>query len=164
MIEEKRTCQRCWLCSTISSLTKTFVQFALFVVFLYFFGLPAIERYHEMKVMVVTSKRDTEGIEAPAITIAALNPDTLKGWKGNISVVKDLTLSMGIKCGAFEDCLAQNSYALEEVVKQMLRGFTKKTSLLNQMNLSSSDMTYYLYGQAHTLDIKSKMGPDAKID
>ena len=81
-------------------LVKTLVQIALFVIFLYFFGLPAIKRYQDKKVMVVTSKRDTEGIEAPAITIAALNPDTLSGWKGNISEVKDLTMPMGVKCGA----------------------------------------------------------------
>ena len=125
----------------------------MIVVLLYIFGLPAIERYQEMKVMVVIPERDTEGIEAPVITIAALNPDTLNGWKGNVLVVNDLTLSMGIKCGTLEDCLAQDSYALEDVVKRMLMGFTKKTSLLNQMNLSSSDMTYSLYGQSHTLAI-----------
>ena len=92
---------------------KSLVQFALFVVFLYFFGLPAIERYQDKKAMVVTSKRDTDGIEAPAITIAALNPDTLNRWKRNISKVKDLTMPRGLKCGGLENCFAQNSLCLK---------------------------------------------------
>ena len=48
--------------------TKTPVQLASLVVYLYFFGLAAITRYQDMKVMMVTSKRGTEAIEAPAIS------------------------------------------------------------------------------------------------
>ena len=58
-------------------------QLMLFLAFLYFFGLPAIERYQDKKVMVVTSKRNTEGIEAPVITIVAFNPENKTGWRGN---------------------------------------------------------------------------------
>ena len=63
---------------------KILFQIMLFVIFLLFFGLPVIERYQDMEVMVVTSKRTTEGIEAPAITIAAFNPQTKTGWRGTI--------------------------------------------------------------------------------
>ena len=75
MIEGERICERYGPCQIIFSLVKTLVQIALFVAFLYFFGLPAIKRYQDKNVMVVTSMRDTDGIEAPAITILALNPD-----------------------------------------------------------------------------------------
>ena len=85
-------------------------------------------------------------------------------WKGNISDVKDPAMLMGINCGEFEDCLAQNGYVFEEGVKIILLGFTKKTSLINQMNLFSPDMTFSRYGQYHTLDIEAKMSPDGKID
>ena len=69
---------------------KLLVQLAMFVVFLQFFGIPAISRYYDMKVTVVSSVKDTDGIRAPAISVSALNAQTMNGWKGNISGHFDL--------------------------------------------------------------------------
>ena len=43
-------------------------------------------------------------------------------------------------------------------------GFTKKTCLLNHINLSSPDMTYTRYGQYLTLDIQANMSQDGRLD
>ena len=55
------------------------LQLVLPVIFLHYFGLPAVSRYQKMEVMVVSSRRDTGGIQAPAIIIAALSPKDLSG-------------------------------------------------------------------------------------
>ena len=52
----------------------------------------------------------------------------------------------------------------EELIENILIGFTKKKPLLNQINISSPDMTYTPYGQYHTLDIEAKMSQDGKND
>ena len=62
----------------------------LLAVFPAFFGLPTIERYQARQVMVVKRRRDTSGIEIPTISIAAWNPETDNGWKGNTSMTYDL--------------------------------------------------------------------------
>ena len=58
----------------------------LLAVFPAVFGLPTIERYQARQVMVVKRRRDTSGIEIPTISIAAWNPETDNGWKGNTSM------------------------------------------------------------------------------
>ena len=69
---------------------------------------------------------------------------------------------MGTNCGALENFFKQNTYEFQEVIENILMGFTKKKSLLNQTNLSSPDMTYTQYGQYHTVDIEAKMSQDDK--
>ena len=48
---------------------RLIVQIWLFGMFMHLFGKPALERYLDKKVVVVTSRRETGGTEAPAITV-----------------------------------------------------------------------------------------------
>ena len=59
-----------------SIIMRPLLQLILLSIFLMYFGMPALQRFGDEKVMVITSRRDTGGIEAPAITIASKNPDT----------------------------------------------------------------------------------------
>ena len=49
--------------------------------FLYFFGVPAVQKFLDKKVLVVKSRRDTEGTPAPAVTIVVHNDETQSGGK-----------------------------------------------------------------------------------
>ena len=60
------------------------LQLVLLVIFLHFFGVPAVSRYQRREVMVVSSRRDTGGIQAPAVTIAAKNNGEGTGWENNV--------------------------------------------------------------------------------
>ena len=82
--------QWCSCTSYLFHSLRPLLQVVLLVTFLVFFGLPAITRYQAKRVVVVLSKRDTEGIVAPTISIAAWNPETKNGWKGNTSMTYDL--------------------------------------------------------------------------
>jgi hypothetical protein len=52
------------------SAAKPLLQLVLLVIFFQFFGLPAISRFDARETMSVTSRHQTGGIQAPAITIA----------------------------------------------------------------------------------------------
>ena len=64
---------------------KPLLQLSLLTIFLVYFGLPAIQRFGEEKVMVISSRRDTGGIETLAISIATVIQESGQGWK-NASV------------------------------------------------------------------------------
>ena len=48
---------------------KLILQLLLLGLFLQIFGFPSLQRYLDKKVLVVTSLRDTDGLEAPAVTV-----------------------------------------------------------------------------------------------
>ena len=49
---------------------KVFILTGLFLVFLFYFGIPAVEKYMREKTIVIRSEEDTGGIEAPAVTFS----------------------------------------------------------------------------------------------
>ena len=63
------------------TILKLIIQIWLLGLFLYFFGFPALKKYQEKKVLVVTSKRNTNGTQAPALAIVVKRKETKTGWK-----------------------------------------------------------------------------------
>ena len=63
----------------ISFVSKTTLQLLLFGLFLAFFGLPSFTKYHKKETLIVKTEMDTDGMEAPAVTIQATK-DAF-GWK-----------------------------------------------------------------------------------
>ena len=56
------------------------LQLSLAGIFLNFFGIPSIQKYLQKETIIVHSEEQTDGIEAPAITMFAVK-DTGIGWK-----------------------------------------------------------------------------------
>ena len=52
---------------------KISFQLALFIIFLFYFGLPAVEKYIRKDVMVVDRMKNTDGIPVPDITVSIWN-------------------------------------------------------------------------------------------
>ena len=52
---------------------KISFQLALFIIFLFYFGLPAVEKYNRKDVMVVDRMKNTDGIPVPDITVSIWN-------------------------------------------------------------------------------------------
>jgi hypothetical protein len=65
----------------LGSSAKPTLHIVLLLIFLFFFGLPSINRFNAKEVITVTSKKLTGGISAPAISLVALNPRTKVGWR-----------------------------------------------------------------------------------
>ena len=61
-----------------------FFQILLFVVFLIFFGFPSVKKYLDQETIIIKSEEETNGIEAPVITILAMK--NFFGWKSKQNV------------------------------------------------------------------------------
>ena len=101
---------------------RVFLQLALLLIFLIFFGVPAIEKYQKKETIIVSSKKFTNGIEAPALTIMGVDNNGL-GWK----IVQDglgtwARLKFDEHCAklniiTIEECIKNDTYHLTDVVK-----------------------------------------------
>ena len=83
--------------------------------------------------MVVSSKQETGGIEAPAVTIAASNPETFSGWKGKIEnftykiieeVCNDADGSLA------QNCIEDKTYGQQELLSDVIIGWKDVKSVL----------------------------------
>ena len=112
----------------------------------------------------MASKKDTGGIEAPTISIAAWNPQTKNGWKGNTSMTFDL---IGANCagqGPVVDCIEEKTFGKSEVFNDVVLGLTAKKSLLKQEDLIREDFTTAWDGIFHAIDVQKRIGPDDSTD
>ena len=105
--------------SKIMVFVKLLLQILLLLIFLQFFGLPAISKYHQKDVMIVESTKDTEGIPLPAISLmfAASAPEIQKYrscYQLNVSII---------------DCLETNAPNVSTILKKTLFGYKKKKTL-----------------------------------
>ena len=115
--------------------------------------------------VVVTSKKETGGIPAPTISIAAWNPQTKNGWKGNASMRYDLIRAYcKDEARPVADCIEENTFRQSEIFKDIVLGFTAQKSLWNQENLIKEDFTTDWDGTFYVIDIKKRIGPNDSID
>ena len=67
--------------SYIISGIKIVIQLILFAAFLIHFGIPSLEKYGKEETISVTSEAETNGIDAPAVTISVFYGAQGTGWK-----------------------------------------------------------------------------------
>ena len=151
-----------YVCYASRPLTQAF----LFVIFLFLFGFPAISRYQAKKVMVLTYKKNTGGIQAPTITIAAFNSETKNGWRGNTSMTYDLITAYckTHQHSPLEDCIRNNTFRQGEVIKDVILGFTAKRSIMKQENLITEDFLTAWDGILFGVNLNKKIGPNDSLD
>ena len=58
-----------------------FLYGVLLILFVVLFGIPSIQKYQRKETIVISSRKLTNGIAAPAVTFIALSNDTRYGWK-----------------------------------------------------------------------------------
>ena len=102
------------------------LQIGLFVTFLNFFGIPAITKYLKKETMIVYSEEETNGIEAPAITMLA-EKDTDNGFSLGWNTVGERVTNMVafemfdlcMKTGFtdVETCVSNDTFELNEFLK-----------------------------------------------
>ena len=59
-------------CKTVVRVIHLVLHVVLFILFMEFFGIPSVQKYIDQDTIVISSEEQTNGIESPAITIAAL--------------------------------------------------------------------------------------------
>ena len=140
--------------------SKPFLQLLLFALFLGFFGIPAIQRYQMMKVMVVSSSLDTGGIASPAITVVALNPETMNGWKGDGKSWQQDELEKRCKDDNIVDCIKSETFNISEFSKDVIIGWLTHKSISPREDLWMEDYGAPWFGRYHTLHTGRKLEPD----
>ena len=152
---------------SVGTALKTILQLVLFLVFLFDYGLPAIYKYLEEKTIRIKVKKQGEGIEAPAITIAAWNKDTSIGWLNKSKEIVHDFDSLRFQCKDFDDivqCVTNQTYEQSDFVKDIIIGYEEKQSLLNSSNNLVEDFTNVRYGRTYTLNQDRRIGPDYEKD
>ena len=141
-----------------NDIVKLILQLWLLGLFMRYFGLPALERYHNKEVIVVTSKRESEGIPVPAVTIAVQKNDTKNGWKDTEikwGFVKRLC-SSGNTAEAITDCIEKQTYNLSEIVTGVDLGFWRFSNKVEDVNWKE-DFAHSYAGRTYTLELSLKL-------
>ena len=129
------------------------LQLILLVIFLFFFGLPAIETYQKKEVIVVEHKKDSDGISFPAITLTAwVQEETKKCYHTNQSAE------------ATEKCIEDNSLTTSDIFKGIIRGFGTQVPLNVSKDMWTEDSTNYWTGRYYTLNLPLTIGPNDFTD
>ena len=122
----------------ISSSLRVFLQIALLFIFLIFFGVPAIQKFQKKETILVSSKKFTNGIEAPALTIMGFDNDGL-GWKkpqdglDSWASFKFDEHCAKLNMTTIEECIENDTYHLTDVMKGA--GYGMDSSPLNSSTL-----------------------------
>lgn len=135
-------------------LVRPLLQLILITIFLVYFGLPAMGKFMERKVMVVESKREVEGIPAPTITVNARNLTTRRGWKG-----KKNCFNLPIE-ESLESCIKEETFGFTDVVKDVILGYTAKRSLVQSESLTVRESVTSWGGKYFTLLPAEVLGPN----
>ena len=173
---------------TLLRAVRLILQIFLIILFLLLFGLPSVRRYQEKqvtqknpftnpfsykysythtkypfsKVRGVTSKSETGGIQAPSITLVALDNVTRNGWWVALPGNPDTFQFVEPQCGQAEDitaCIEEKTFNQSAIIKDIILGFSSQTSLIDQ-ELGTKDFTSSYHGMAHTINMDTKINPD----
>ena len=87
-------------CKTVLPFFHLVLHIVLFILFMKFFGIPSVQKYIDQDTIIISSEEQTNGIESPAITIAALGktPSFAKSWKSASPNLTYATFSMFNHC------------------------------------------------------------------
>ena len=138
---------RTWcLWPIVSQGTRVFVHLALLLVFLYFFGMPAVVRFAKKEVMIVETTRQTNGIPLPAITISVPHQITDHScFERNSSI---------------ESCLEGIVLNRSDILKSVVLGYEEKNEIIMTKENIREDFIFDFPGIFHTLTLPVKIGPN----
>ena len=136
--------------SLISRGPKIITQIVLLVVFLIFFGMPAIERFLKKEVLIVETLKHTDGVPSPAITFSVPRQVTNHScFEKNVSA---------------EDCLENTFLKQPDIIKSVIVG----VSLQREVNLTGGnvreDFTFSRAGIYFTFSLPLKIGTNSLKD
>ena len=144
-------------------LLKMILQLLLFVVFLYMYGLPALERLNKKSTIVIKTRKNTDGIEAPSFTISARSNTTGMGWKEKQISNGHSNDTLVHQCKDFdtvEQCLDSQTFNRSEIIKGALLGYERKLSLMEDEGVWEQDFTYVRFGRSYTFQPNTRIGPE----
>ena len=138
--------------------SRTVLQLLLFCLFLGFFGIPSFSQYQKKETILVKSELDTDGIEAPAVTLMAVQNKF--GWKSARNESFWYKFVLYEHCErinmTIEQCIHKDSIQLTDFLADARIEKTINSSSSVLLNLSSAsaywreDMTATAFGKYFT--------------
>ena len=138
--------------------SKTVLQVVLFLLFLNFFGITFFDQYQRKETIIVKSEVDTNGIEAPAVTIQASRNNF--GWKSVDNSPEWYNFDLQEHCDrinkTLDKCIAGDSTKLDDFLLDIKIGqnFNSSSPLLlnrtNSFQFWEEDMTDTAFGKFYT--------------
>ena len=109
------------LSPTLVNYFEIILQIILFVIFLVFFGIPSVCKYLDKETMTIFTEEETNGIEAPAITL--LGMENWMGWKYVNNITTSSLFDIVDHCKEIglidlEACTLNDTYAEQQKVLQ----------------------------------------------
>ena len=110
---------------------------------------------------VVVTKRYSDGIPAPTISIRVINPSTSDGLTKDTNLKKACARTESNT--SVEDCIKKNTFSQEDVLHDIIFGFRKRKSMedLSLMNnksfLINEDFAAFFFGRYYTFNLEMKL-------
>ena len=157
---------------TMACSIDLFLYGILLVLFMVFFGIPSIQKYQDKETIFLSSEKLTNGIEAPAITIIAVNNNTGYGWKTKnnqtSSAVARFTHTFlldhckEINQTDLETCISEDSFGLTDFLTAATFGMRELASSEGKLNRSSwkEDMDITANGRHFTWNPQKLISPE----
>ena len=140
---------------------KVFILTGLFLVFLFYFGIPAVEKYLREETIVITSREDTGGIEAPAVTFSFTFFRKV-GWRTVFenATVNYVNFNIVDHCESYdsiEQCVEGETFALKDLIAgaRFDVGTPLEPMLMNN-TFWTEDLTDTSLGRYFTFSIKNR--------
>ena len=111
------------------------------------------------QVTVVVTKRSTDGIPAPTISIRAINPATSDGLRKEGMNFKKACAQTESNTSV-EDCIKKNTFSQEDVLHDIILGFGKNKdwSIMNNKSfLINEDFAAFFFGRYYTFKLETKL-------
>ena len=153
---------------TMGSSIELFLYALLLVLFMIFFGIPSIQKYQKKETISISSRKMTNGFEAPAITILALHNTTVYGWKtksnetssimGRYTYTFLLDHCKEINQTDIEACISEDAYGLTDLLTNA-RFEVNPTADLNTSSWTW-DMTTTANGRHFTWNPQRSTSPE----
>ena len=108
---------------TMASFMEMSLYSLLLVLFMVFFGIPSVEKYQRQETILLSSRKLTNGIEAPAVTFVVLSNTTGYGWKTKTNQTSSL-LGRYTNTFLLDHCKEINQTDLEACISDDSFGLT----------------------------------------
>ena len=137
----------------ITLVTKVLFQVGLLVVFVYFFGIPSVQRYIAGEVLTVNTVSHPGKVLPPTVTVVTSKASD-SGWEDLEKVCRESE--------AILLCIQKNTRNMSETIHAEL-GFTLRESLMAP-KLWREDFSVPRYGRSYTLAYPHVRGDNWRTD
>ena len=132
--------------------SRVILQIVLFLIFIFYFGLPSVAKYQKKNVMMVNNVINTNGIPIPAISVVVLDNAT----RYESCLFKNTSL--------VERCIDESAKNWTQIISSVVLGLTRKKIVDLTNGKMEEGFTHVLSPSILTLKLPYRIGPNDRDD